>query len=82
MRNPIAYLCGIDDPNRIRVEAPSLGVRILSERQKAFIDSPPLTQFTVEVGGVRGFLAPTSASALKRQADSGRHLEPYFWVSQ
>ncbi len=81
MKDPIQYLCEIDDAARIREEAKTAKVKIISERPAAFLDGSTRVQFTVEVDGVRGFLVPVSVAAQQRQANAGRYLKPYNWVT-
>jgi hypothetical protein len=78
--DPISYLCGIDDPERIRQEARGLGVEIISERQQRFLSGPPAIQFSVRIiaTGDRGLLVPAGKAATERQ---GGRLAPYSWVS-
>jgi len=81
MSDPIQFLCGIDNPARLREVAKAVKVKIISEREAAFVDGSTRTQFTVEVDGVRGFLVPVSVAAQQRQANAGRYLKPYNWVT-
>jgi len=80
MENPISYLAGIDNADRLRSEAQSLGVTIEKERTQAFADGSSAIQFTVHAGDVRGFLVPVSPKARQRQIDCGRYLGPYSFV--
>jgi hypothetical protein len=80
MHDPIQYLCGIEDAEKIRSEALAYNVRILSVRHVPFLDGTSKPQFTVEVDGVRGFLVPASDEAKRRQRLHGRYLKPYNFV--
>lgn len=83
--DPLAYLCEIDDPDRIRHAAPELGVRIVKERTQEFTDGSSAVQFTVEMdtsmGRRRFHLVPASVAARERQRAAGRSLSPYSAVA-
>lgn len=78
--DPLAYLCGIEDPERIRLEAAGLGVTIIKQQVVEFLQGHGV-QFTLELKGVQGFLVPTSPAARERQKRAGRYLSPYNWVA-
>lgn len=80
MHDPIQYLCGIDDTERLRKEAIAYRVKILKEAPACFVDGSSKVQFTVEIDGVRGLLVPASDEARTRQRFHGRYLKPYHFV--
>lgn len=80
IHDPIAYLCGIEDPEKVRAEALVYGVKVLRERPVTFLDGSTHRQLTVEYQGVQGYLHPTSKQARARQANYGRWLAPYSFV--
>lgn len=82
MTDPIAYLCEIEDPIRIRSEAPGLGVQIIWESTRRFLQGPPEVQFEIAFQGARGFLVPSGIEARARQRAAGRFLSPYSWVTR
>ena len=77
--DPVRYLSECD-AEKIRVEDPKVGVRIVSERMVEFLEGKALPQFTIESGSVRGFLVPTSLASQARQKAKGRFLPPYGFV--
>jgi hypothetical protein len=81
MHDPIGYLCGINDDDKLRTEARALGVEILVEQPVNFIGEDKKTQFIVKFQGKQLIICPASERSIQRQANAGRFLAPRYWVN-